>query len=135
MRRDSITTRQRDGSGKFLPGGRGKKDRGKSSVLSEIPLEICRGRNRSSKVSSGKFHPPGASEESARKVPKAITYIVCSVVVDVGVRYCHCTLAFDEHPASLPNKEGACVWSVQIRFFRWGRRKKVREKGSVRFLW
>ena len=27
--------------------------------------------------------------------------------------------------AELPNKEGACVWSVQRSFFRRGRRKKV----------
>ena len=55
-------------------------------------------------VSSGKFLPARASEESAGKVPKAGTYLGGSVGVDVGVRYCHCA-ARDEHPATLPKTE------------------------------
>ena len=81
-------------------------------------------------VSSGKVLPLGASEESARKVPKASAYIAGSVGVDVGVRYCHCATS-DEHPATLPNKERAHIWSVQGSFFLRGRRKKVRGNVSV----
>ena len=77
-------------------------------------------------VSPGKFLPPGAPEESARKVPKASAYKDGSVGVDVGVRYCYGSIAIkDHHPATLPNKERAHFWSVQGSFFRRGRRKKV----------
>ena len=90
--------------GSFFRRGRWKKVRGKGSVHPEIPWEIRRGRNRSSEVSSGTLLPPGATEESARKVPKASTYAGGSVGVDVGARYCHCA-TIDVHPPTLPKKE------------------------------
>ena len=55
-------------------------------------------------VSSGKFLPAGASEEGARKVPKASAYIFGSVRVDVGVRYCHCATIYG-YPATLPKRK------------------------------
>mgnify|MGYP006159959737 CR=1 FL=1 len=96
-------------------------------VIKEMMID---GKIRSSQVSSGKFLPPGASEESTRKVPKASAYVVGSVGVDVGVRYCDCA-SMDVNPATLPKEEGAHIWSVQGRFFRRGRRKKVPGKGSA----
>ena len=59
----------------------------------------------SSVVSSAKFLPPGAPEESTRKVPKASAYNSRIVGVDVGVRYCHCATT-DGHPPTLQTRSG-----------------------------
>ena len=67
---------QRSVQGSFFRRGVGRKFQERAAHQLKIPWEISRGGNRSSEVSSGKFLPPGASEESARKVPKAGTHIV-----------------------------------------------------------
>ena len=56
-------------------------------------------------VTAGKFLPPRVSEESARKLPKASAYRVSSVGVEVGVRYCHCSITIDVHPPTLPQRK------------------------------
>ena len=48
---------------------------------------------------------------------------IAAVKADSAIQY--------DDTAPLPNKESAHVWSVQGYFFRRGRRKKVRGKGSV----
>ena len=84
---------QRSVQGNFFRRGRRKKVQGMFQRQAHtLPCGIIeKGANRSSGVSSGKFLPAGASEESARKVQKANTYPISCVVIDVGVRYCHCT--------------------------------------------
>ena len=76
-------------------------------------------------VSSGKFLPPGASEESARKVPKASAYAVGSIVVDVGVRYCHCA-TIDHNPATLTR-----VTLPKRETLTFGQFKEVSSAGGV----
>ena len=63
---------------------------------------------------SGKLFPPGASEESTGKVPKASTYV--ESFIREYLRIGHGDLESSSlgttnvHPAALPNKESACVW-------------------------
>ena len=69
---------QKSVPGSFFLRGRRKKVPGRfqAQAPTRPSCEVIKGgENRSSEVSSGKFHPPGASEESARNVPKASTYI------------------------------------------------------------
>ena len=67
----------------------------------------------------GQFREVSSAGGVGRKFQERATYIWSFIVVDVGVRYCHCATT-DVHPATLPNKERACIWSVQGSFFRRG---------------
>jgi hypothetical protein len=102
---------------------------GKVHKASTYPLladlqAYAQGENRIGKVRESTSM--GALEEGSRKVQKASAHVSGLIVVDVAVVEGHVT-SINAHTATLPNKEGARIWSVLGKYLHGGDGGRFRE--------